>query len=195
MPKPTPIPPNLVPVPPPLATEEDAERNRIPHGYSLQHWDPREPPFIISGSVFDRHRLGKWIYDWTVYRHSSARNPVAEMAGEFWLLLVAVAQKNKRATSAIHLILDMTDSDLVSDFIESKNNLDVKLQQLMDKCVEKVSVPKKKQTALGRDFGFKFVDMLFGELRERTEKFMQSSRLWDLRFDANVVEILEEVAK
>lgn len=52
---------------------------------------------------------------------------------------------------------------------------------------------KKKQPTLGKNSGIEFVDTLFGRDRElmRTEKFMQKLRTWSIRFETNVVPILE----
>ncbi len=42
---------------------------------------------MLLGSVFDANSLGKWIYDWTVFRHGST-SPIAGVAGDMWLLLI-----------------------------------------------------------------------------------------------------------
>ncbi|KAJ3504357.1 hypothetical protein NM208_g16351 [Fusarium decemcellulare] len=46
---------------------------------------------------------------------------------------------------------------------------------------------KRKQSGLGKNAGVEFVETLFGRDREldKTEKFMQNVRLFNLRFDAN----------
>jgi len=51
----------------------------------------------------------------------------------------------------------------------------------------------RRSTQLGKSSGVEFVETLFGRDREleKTEKFMQSVRLWNLRFDANCEEILK----
>ncbi|KAK5201816.1 hypothetical protein LTR96_011828, partial [Exophiala xenobiotica] len=84
------------PAPAPQASEEDAAKAGIPAGYSIKHWDPTELPIILLGSVFDANSLGQWIYDWTVFHHG-ASTPMADMAGELWLLLIKLAGKMKRA--------------------------------------------------------------------------------------------------
>jgi hypothetical protein len=74
------------------ATEADAIREGIPAGYSIKHWDLTESPILLLGSVFDANSLGKWIYDWTVFHHG-ASTPMADVAGDLWLLLIKLAGK------------------------------------------------------------------------------------------------------
>jgi len=102
----------------PKATEDDARRHQIPSGYSLKNWDPSEEPILLLGSVFDANSLGKWIYDWTVYHHGLA-TPVADMAGELWLLLVQLAEKVKRAEGCMPRIRQKENREMIDDFIES----------------------------------------------------------------------------
>jgi len=51
---------------------------------------------------------------------------------------------------------------------------------------------RKGSKAMGKNAGTEFVDSIFGRDREleRTEKWMNSIRLWNMRFDANCEEIL-----
>ncbi|KAI9792154.1 MAG: hypothetical protein M1816_002694 [Peltula sp. TS41687] len=44
-------------------------KTEVPAGYSTKNWDPTEDPIFLPGSAFDANSLGKWIYDWPVYRH------------------------------------------------------------------------------------------------------------------------------
>ncbi|RYN56962.1 hypothetical protein AA0117_g13228 [Alternaria alternata] len=83
----------------PRATEEDVRRASIPTGYSYKRWDPAEEPIFLLGSVFDVNSLGKWIYDWTVF-HCGLATPLAEMAGELWLLLIQLTGKEGRRDHA-----------------------------------------------------------------------------------------------
>ena len=57
----------------------DLARYHIPAGFSYKNWDPDERPIVLLGSVFDANSLGKWIYDWTVFRHGPA-TPFADEA-------------------------------------------------------------------------------------------------------------------
>jgi hypothetical protein len=185
------------PPPIPKATEADARKHRIPPGYSLKNWDPSEEPIMLLGSVFDANSLGKWIYDWTVYHHGPA-TPIADMAGELWLLLIQLAGKVKRAEECMPRIRKEENREMVEDFIESGERLTDKLKRLLKTCetpMLKAGKKHSKDTAqLGKNAGTEFVDSIFGRDRqlEATEKFMSSIRLWNLRFDANCEDILRK---
>ena len=150
---------------------------------------------MLLGSVFDAYSLGKWIYDWTVYHHGPA-SPVADMAGELWLLLVQLAGKVKRAEACMPRIRTPDDREMVDDFIESGERFTDKLKKLLKSCeIPMLKAGKKdgKDVAqLGKNAGTQFVDSIFGRDRqlEATEKFMAGLRLWNLRFDANCENIL-----
>ncbi|RDW58445.1 hypothetical protein BP5796_12375 [Coleophoma crateriformis] len=175
----------------PKATEADARKYRIPPGYSLKNWDPSEEPILLLGSVFDANSLGKWIYDWTVY-HRGPVNPISDLAGELWLLLIQLAGKVKRAEECSLHIRDQNNREIVEDFIESGERLSDKLKKLLKSCEKPMLQTGKNSIQLGKSAGTKFVDYIFGQDRqlENTEKFMASMRLWNLRFDANCADIL-----
>lgn len=183
--------------PVPKATEADARKHRIPAGYSLKNWDPSEEPIMLLGSVFDANSLGKWIYDWTVYHHGPA-TPIADMAGELWLLLIQLAGKVKRAEECMPRIRTTENREMVDDFIESGERLTDKLKKLLKSCETPMLKAGKKHgkdsAQLGKNAGTEFVDSIFGRDRqlESTEKFMASIRLWNLRFDANCEDILRK---
>ncbi|RDW66431.1 hypothetical protein BP6252_10066 [Coleophoma cylindrospora] len=182
------------PAPIPKATEEDARRHRIPPGFSLKNWDPSEEPIMLLGSVFDANSLGKWIYDWTVYHHGPA-TPIADMAGELWLLLIQLAGKVKRSEECMPRIRKPDNREMVEDFIESGERLTDKLKKLLKSCetpMLKAGKKNGKDTQLGKNAGTEFVDSIFGRDRQldQTEKFMASIRLWNMRFDANCEDIL-----
>lgn len=179
----------------PKATDADARKHRIPAGYSLKNWDPNEEPIMLLGSVFDANSLGKWIYDWAVYHHGPA-SPIADMAGELWLLLIQLAGKTKRADDCIPRIKSEEDREMVDDFIESGDRLTDKLKRLIKGCethMLKAAKKNKDTTMLDKNVGTEFVDSIFGKDRqlEQTKKLMASIRLWDLRFDANCEDILK----
>lgn len=180
---------------PAKATDADARRHRIPPGYSLKNWDPSEEPIMLLGSVFDANSLGKWIYDWTVYHHGPA-TPIADMAGELWLLLIQLAGKVKRAEECMPRIRKEESREMVDDFIESGERLTDKLKKLLKACETPMLKAGKKHgkdsAQLGKNAGTEFVDSIFGRDRQldATEKFMASIRLWNLRFDANCEDIL-----
>ncbi|KAL3420594.1 vegetative cell wall protein gp1 [Phlyctema vagabunda] len=183
------------PAPVPKATEADARRHRIPPGYSLKNWDPSEEPIMLLGSVFDANSLGKWVYDWTVYHHGPA-TPIADMAGELWLLLIQLAGKVKRSEECMPRIRKADNREMIEDFIESGERLMDKLKKLLKSCETPMLKAGKKHSKdsaqLGKNAGTEFVDSIFGRDRQldSTEKFMASIRLWNLRFDANCEDIL-----
>ncbi|KAF2204858.1 hypothetical protein GQ43DRAFT_109309 [Delitschia confertaspora ATCC 74209] len=181
----------------PKATEEDARRAGIPAGYSYKNWDPTEEPIMLLGSVFDANSLGKWIYDWTVFRFGPA-TPFAEMAGELWLLLIQLAGKVKRAEETMSKIRKTENREMVEDFLESGERLWIRFAKLLKVCEEymwkaaKKDSGKEKPMTMGKNSGCEFVDSIFGRDREleKTEKLMTGMRLWSMRFDANCDEIL-----
>lgn len=183
--------------PPPVrkATAEDAKRHRIPEGYSLKNWDPTENPILLLGSVFDANSLGKWIYDWTVFNFKGD-HPISDLAGELWMLLIQLAGKIKRSEETVPRIRSQDNREIVEDFIESGDRLTDKLRKLLKSCEAPMlrSAKKAKDNQLGLNAGVEFVNTLFGRDREleKTEKFMASVRLWNLRFDANCDEILRK---
>ncbi|KAL5343149.1 hypothetical protein BJX70DRAFT_394161 [Aspergillus crustosus] len=183
--------------PPPKATEEDAERAGIPAGYSIKNWDPTEAPIILLGSVFDANSLGKWIYDWTVFHHG-ASTPMADVAGELWLLLIKLAGKVKRADECVDRIKDRDCQETVEDFLESGERLWARFKKLLRTCEQFMWKAAKreggKSVSMGRNAGCEFVESIFGRDREleNTEKLMNSIRVWNMRFDANCDDILRK---
>jgi hypothetical protein len=177
------------------ATAEDARRYRIPAGYSLKNWDPTDEPLILLGSVFDAHTLGKWIYDWTVYKHGASHS-TSDMAGELWLLLIQFYGKVKRAENCMPRIRCREEKEMVEDFIDSGERLGDKLKKLLKTCEAPMLKTAKNRRGgqLGNNAGVEFVLTLFGKEREleKTEHFMTSIRLWNLRFDANCEDILKD---
>ncbi|KAK3316479.1 hypothetical protein B0H66DRAFT_296181 [Apodospora peruviana] len=178
------------------ASTADAKRHGIPAGYSLKNWDPTEEPIMLLGSVFDANSLGKWIYDWTVYHHGPA-TPISDMAGEMWLLLIQLAGKLKRADEAVPKIRTKDNREMIEEFIEAGDRLTDKLRKLLKACeapMLRSSAKARKDPQLGKNAGVEFVETLFGREREleKTERFMTSVRLWNLRFDANCEEILRK---
>ncbi|KAK1706111.1 uncharacterized protein BDZ83DRAFT_199456 [Colletotrichum acutatum] len=187
------------PQPPPVsraATEQDAKRHKIPSGYSLKNWDPTEEPILLLGSVFDSNSLGKWIYDWTVYHHGPA-TPIADMAGELWLLLIQLAGKLKRGEETIERVRSTEKKEILDDFIDAGERLTDKLRKLLKTCEAPMLKASKKSSSLGKNAGVQFVETLFGIEREldKTERFMQGVRLFILRFDANCDDILKNPEK
>ncbi|PWY66088.1 hypothetical protein BO70DRAFT_400881 [Aspergillus heteromorphus CBS 117.55] len=181
--------------PAPKATEADAARAGIPPGYSIKNWDPTEMPIILLGSVFDANSLGKWIYDWTIFHHGVS-TPMADVAGDLWLLLIKLAGKVKRADECLDRIKRREAHEIVEDFLESGERLWARFKKLLKMCEQFMwKVAKRegsKGVSMGRNAGCEFVETIFGRDREleSTEKLMHSIRLWNMRFDANCEEIL-----
>ncbi|KKZ68500.1 hypothetical protein EMCG_05859 [[Emmonsia] crescens] len=179
------------------ATEVDAIRMGIPEGYSIKNWDPNEEPILLLGSVFDANSLGKWIYDWTVFHHGASA-PMADVAGDLWLLLIKLAGKVKRAQECGPRIRNTEAREMVEDFLESGERLWHRFEKLLKACEHFMWKAAKRESGkggplmMGRNAGCEFVDSIFGRDREleNTEKLMNSVRLWDMRFDANCDEIL-----
>ncbi|KAF1996856.1 hypothetical protein P154DRAFT_525283 [Amniculicola lignicola CBS 123094] len=179
------------------ATEDDALRAGIPAGYCYKNWDPTEEPILLLGSVFDANSLGKWVYDWTVFHYGPA-TPLAEMAGELWLLLIQLAGKVKRAEEIMPKIRKTESREMVEDFLESGERLWIRFAKLLKTCEDymwkaaKKESGDKKPAAMGKNSGCEFVDSIFGRDREleKTEKLMTGMRLWSMRFDANCEDIL-----
>lgn len=179
---------------PVVATESDAMKHHIPPGFSLKNWDPTEQPILLLGSVFDANSLGKWIYDWTAYHHG-AGTPIADMAGELWILLIQLTGKLKRAEECMPLIRSKENYEMIDDFVASGDRLTEKLKKLLKACetpMLKASKSSRNPAQLGKRAGIEFVDSIFGRDRQlsATERFMSSIRLWNHRFDANCDEIL-----
>ena len=154
---------------------------------------------MLLGSVFDANSLGKWIYDWTVFHHGPAQ-PMSDVAGDLWLLLIKLAGKMKRADECLPRIRYEDDQETVEDFLEAGDRLWARLTTLLKACEDYMwKVAKKEQAkkgaasaTMGKNSGCEFVDSIFGRERklEETENLMQSIRLWNHRFDQNCEEIL-----
>ncbi|KAF3490818.1 uncharacterized protein GIQ15_00335 [Arthroderma uncinatum] len=191
---------------PPRATEADAIHHNIPPGYSIKNWNPKEAPILLLGSVFDANSLGKWIYDWTAFHHG-ATAPMADVAGDLWLLLIKLSGKVKRADECAPLIRSTEAREMVEDFLESGERLWSRFKRLLKACEHFMWKAAKRENAsrggsttgvtMGRNAGCEFVDSIFGRDREleNTEKLMNSVRLWNMRFDANCGDLLREVSK
>ncbi|KAK4673856.1 hypothetical protein QC763_115600 [Podospora pseudopauciseta] len=177
---------------PRAATIADAEKYGIPSGYWLKNWDPTEEPILLLGSVFDGNSIGKWIYDWTVYDKGPSA-PISEMAGEMWLLLIRLTGRIKRSEEVVDRIGDEDDKEVVEEFLEAGDRLMVKFRKLLKAC-EKPMLETKKEGKLGMEAGVQFVRCMFGREFElkKTERWMTSVRLWNLRFDANCEEVIRK---
>ncbi|KAK3071192.1 hypothetical protein LTR53_009072 [Teratosphaeriaceae sp. CCFEE 6253] len=187
--------------PPAQATADDAARAGIPAGYSYKNWDPAEEPILLLGSVFDANSLGKWIYDWTVFARGPG-TPLADVAGELWLLLIQLAGKIKRAEDTRARIRQVGRRELVDEFLDSGERLWQRFNKVLKLCETCMWRAAKRESGgggaggrkvtMGKNSGCEFVDAMFGRDREleRTEQLMTGMRLWSMRFDANCEAIL-----
>ena len=178
------------------ATELDRKKHGIPAGYSLKRWDPEEDPIFLLGSVFDANSLGKWIYGWTVY-HYGPLAPTSEMAGDLWLLLIKLVGKTKKAEETLPGIKSKDKREMVEDFVEAGDRLQGNLRKLIKVCTTSLlELAGGKDTRLGKSAGTDFVGIMFGEDKQlqKTERFMASVKLWNLRFDTVCEEILRKPA-
>ena len=188
------------PLPRREANAADAYKFNIPAGYSLKNWDPAEEPILLLGSVFDANSLGKWIYDWTVFRHG-AGTPLTELAGELWLLLIKLAGRLKRAEEYLPRVKSPSDQELLEDILSSGGHVWHRFEALLKLYENYMWKAVKRQngqsrTKMGASSGCEFVDAIFGRERElrRTEALMQNIRLWNMRFDANCEQIMKQTS-
>lgn len=179
----------------PRATEEDAALAGIPRGYSIKNWDPTEAPIMLLGSVFDANSLGKWIYDWTVFHHG-ASTPMADVAGELWLLLIRLTGKLKRARACLPRIKRYDAQEVVQDFLQGGDRLWARFKKLLRACEHFMWKAARREggrssVSMGRNAGCEFVESIFGRDREleNTEKLMNSIHVWSVRFDMNCEDI------
>lgn len=170
------------------ATAKDAKKYDIPTGYSLKRWDPDEEPLLLLGSVFDANSLGKWIYDWTAFRHG-AGTPMCDLAGELWLLMIRLAGKQKKIEASLSRLTNSEDKELLEGFCLSAGHLWGKFKKLLKACEEYMWKPVKKgrEVKMGKESGREFVDTMFGRDRilDATETLMKGMRLWIMRYEAN----------
>jgi hypothetical protein len=173
--------------------KQEAARHKIPAGFSLKNWDYREPPILLLGSVFDANSLGKWIYDWTVHSVGS-RQPIAEIAGEMWLLLLELSEKTERAEKIVGNIRSKEKKKLVIEYLDASERLQSTFRLLLKACEAPMLRKQKKTGGLGENAGVEFVNTLFGRDAElnKTEKWMQKVRTWSIRFDTNASPILDK---
>lgn len=179
------------------AKHDAARKAGIPESYAIKNWNPVEEPVTLMGSVFDANSMGKWIYDWTVYCHG-ASTPMADIAGDLWLLLIKLAGKRKRLAKAIAASFEAEDMEMLREFVAAGNRLWIKFKELLGRCEQHMRQARRRncisETESAQKAGTDFVQTVFGrELElERTENFMAMVRTWSLRLDANCEELVRE---
>lgn len=147
------------------ATQVDAWRHGIPTDRSLKNWDPEEEPIVFLGSVFDANSLGKWIYDWAVFR-AGACSATAEMAGDLWMHLIEFSGNVKHANGRI---FHGDDGEAIRDFAKGGEYLTDMLRELLKECE-----PGMLKATMKTQSGCEVIDTLFGHHRQlkKTEKFI-----------------------
>lgn len=172
------------------ATAQDRAEAGIPAGYSTKNWDPAEEPIFLLGSVFDANSLGKWIYDWTVYRHGPGTEEL-ELAGELWLSLIALSGKIRQAEDLLLRREKGSKRRLIEDFLDDGDELFDRFRRLLKSCERSMMRVAKRdretgRVSMGASSGCEFVDCIFGESRglQETEDLIQSMINWDKRYDA-----------
>jgi hypothetical protein len=183
--------------------DEDAEKARaaaaagIPVGYSLKHWTVGEEPLVVAGSVFDAESLGRWIYDWAVYRGGACTSTV-DAAGHLWLLLIRLGGRMKRAGEAVGRVRDEADREMLQDFISSGRRLWSRFEQLLFVCEASMWmtngewVAGKGRLKPARTAGVEFVKTMFVSepVVDETQCLMGRMQLWGDRFAANCEPLL-----
>ena len=169
----------------------------IPEGYSVEHWDAKERPIFLLGSVFDANSLGRWIFDWTAFYYGGG-SPMAGVAGELWVSLIRLDGKMKRAREGVGRVRDADERGMLTDFINSGDRVWRKWEDLLKVCESPMwKVAEKGRRGgvrMGTKAGTEFVGTMFGRDREleRTQRWMSGVRLWSMRFDANCVDALKK---
>jgi hypothetical protein len=181
------------------ATAADAARHNIPAGFSYKFWDPSEEPILLLGSVFDADSLGKWIYDWSAFFYG-AQSPLAEEAGDLWVLLINLSHKIKIAEEVMSRVRSQASRDLLDEFLDSGERIWQRFNKLLKICESYMWKAAKKEgdgsgkVTMGKNSGLAFVEAMFDrdcELRT-TEKLMQHIRTWLVRYDANCLPITRD---
>ena len=113
---------------------EAADAWGIPPGYSIKNWDREEVPILLLGSVFDANSLGRWVFDWTVYRWCDGGAPIPQMAGELWLLWIKLAANIRLAKCKSGCRGSSDDGDIRQHFIVGGAKLWRRLERLVKTC-------------------------------------------------------------
>ncbi len=172
-------------------TAQDCINAGIPHGYSTKNWDPDERPIILLGSVFDANSLGKWIFDWAVFR--DAPDMSLDIAGNLWLALIRLARKMHTAEQQLlRRNVTATKVKLIHDFLDEGDGLWKRLECLLRRCegsMMRMAVRDQhtiQVVGLDELAGCEFVDCLLGEGRQldATDDLIHSIMSWCKRFDA-----------
>ena len=138
----------------------------------MSNWDPEERPIFVLGSAFDGFSLGKYIFDWTVFRHGGG-TPMADMAGDFWLLLIELTVRVKGA-----------EEGRARKLGRGGELLQLRVQGLIDACEtfmwEAGSIGPGGEVKMGLAAGEALVDSMFGRDRKlsETEGLMNEMRRW-----------------
>ena len=169
----------------------------IPAGYTIRNWDCRERPLFVLGSVYDPNSLGKWIFDWTVYRHGAA-SPMADVAGDLWLLLLALGFRDRIFRENARSGRASWDEGMVHN---AGTGLWKQLESIIADCEEAMrKVGKRKpdgEEFMDEEAGIAFVDCMFGRDHKllATEEMMNGIRRWKMNGDWIYGRSMESMSK
>ena len=141
----------------------------------------------------------------------------ADMAGDLWILLIGLggrcsrgerwiaraSSQRSRRRSERQRWEDEEDIEVVEEFLDAGERLWARLEGILEACEEwmyraarrsgaRVDGSTGRVVTMGAESGCECVDSLFGRDREleATEKLIASIRLWTVRFDRNVEEVI-----
>ncbi|KAI9783747.1 MAG: hypothetical protein M1816_001183 [Peltula sp. TS41687] len=166
----------------PQATAQDRVNPGIPAAYSTKNWDPTQEPIFLLGSVFDADSLGKWIFDWTHYRHGRRSNELT-VAGNLWLSLIRLSGKIRQAKDLLLRRGKALERRLIGVFLDHGHQLLGWFMRLLKSCEKFMMKEAIGDSVLGPPSGCAFVDCMFGMNMNETEELIASIGSWDKKFD------------
>ena len=163
----------------------------IPEGYSTKDWDQHQRPILVLGSVFDANSLGKWIFDWSVFRYGP-QAPIVDIAADLWLLLISLMQREhmqrenreRRRSRKCRALAEGIRARMEMQWQE--------LELIIADCEGAMrSAGKRKasgEVLMDREAGVAFVDRMFGRdfQLEATQQLMNEIRYSNARADEQV---------
>lgn len=164
----------------------------IPTGYSVEFWDPDEEPVLLFATVFDANSLGRWIYDWAGFFYGYA-SPLAEVAGDLWVLLLELSYKIKQAEDFVNGNCSASARNTLEEYLDSGERIWQRFNQLLQICEQHARKATRREAGsdsrvtVDRNQGLAFVECMFDQVLElsTTEEVMQCIRYWLLRYNAN----------
>ncbi|KAK4178267.1 hypothetical protein QBC36DRAFT_288737 [Triangularia setosa] len=128
------------------------------------------------------------------FYHYGPSTPVSELAGEVWLLLIKLSGQIKRCDEVIPRMRNEADEEMVEELVDTGGRLVNKFRKALKAC-EKPMLQTISVGKLGEQTGVEFGKTMIDEENEwkKTERWMHSIRLWNLRFDANCEEMIRNL--